>query len=108
MTPPARSGEHVTPSHSPGVPSRAPKYGHQVGETDVVTDMAVRRIDFGYVVVPGAPDTRDAPHALPCLGTRSEEAGTLGPTTATADRNGLRTLTANIQLMIRYTAGSVC
>ena len=32
------------------------------------TDIAVRRIDFGYVVVPGAPDTGEAPHALPCLG----------------------------------------
>ncbi len=32
------------------------------------TDVTVRRIDFGYVIVPGAPDTGEAPHALPCLG----------------------------------------
>ena len=32
------------------------------------TDIAVRRVDFGYVVVPGAPDAGEAPHALPCLG----------------------------------------
>jgi Zn-dependent hydrolases, including glyoxylases len=68
MTPPARNGEHVTPVRSPGVPSRAPKWGCRIGETDVVTDIAVRRIDFGYVIVPGAPDTGEAPHALPCLG----------------------------------------
>jgi len=33
-----------------------------------MTDIAVRRIDFGYVIVPGAPDSGEAPHALPCLG----------------------------------------
>jgi hypothetical protein len=37
MTPPARNSEHVTPVHSPGVASRAPKYSCRTGETDPVT-----------------------------------------------------------------------
>jgi N-acyl homoserine lactone hydrolase len=33
-----------------------------------MTEIAVRRIDFGYVIVPAAADTGEAPHVLPCLG----------------------------------------
>lgn len=33
-----------------------------------MSQIAVRRIDFGYVIVPSAPDTDEAPHVLPCLG----------------------------------------
>src|SRR5215470_9750453 len=37
-------------------------------QTGRMSEIAVRRIDFGYVIVPGAPDTDEAPHVLPCLG----------------------------------------
>jgi len=33
-----------------------------------MSQIAVRRIDFGYVIVPGTPDTDEAPHVNPCLG----------------------------------------
>jgi N-acyl homoserine lactone hydrolase len=33
-----------------------------------MTEIAVRRVDFGYVVVPGVQGTDEAPHVLPCLG----------------------------------------
>ena len=36
--------------------------------TDRMSQIAVRRIDFGYVIVPGTPDAAEAPHVLPCLG----------------------------------------
>jgi N-acyl homoserine lactone hydrolase len=33
-----------------------------------MTEIAVHRVDFGYVTVPGTPGTAEAPHVLPCLG----------------------------------------
>jgi len=39
-----------------------------VRQTDRMNDIAVRRIDFGHVIVPARRGMDEAPHVLPCLG----------------------------------------